>query len=198
MPAADETSITPTLLARVTDEIATGSSPTVSSLFSARGAPAPEIIPNPSEDVLKESRLVTLFRHWHAMDRVDGQIPHQDRLDPIDIASALSIVMLLEVEEGGEDYRYLIYGEEIAERFGHHMVGKRTSEIPIPPSVSVLFLGTYRAVIRTRVPFLTEHAPPPEVSVTTWRRLILPLCDDTGAVSRLLVGNLPGNWRKAE
>lgn len=184
------------VLEKVTTEVAGGASPTLDAMFESRGAPKPLILVNPSELEIKDSRLLTLFRHWTAMDRPKGPIPHFSSLDPIDIASALSIVMLLEVEHHGADFKYLIYGEEIAERFGYHMVGKRTSEAPVPSSVTALFVGSYRAVIRTGLPFLTDHAPAPHVSVTHWRRLILPLSNDEGVVNRLLVGNLPGTWRQ--
>lgn len=182
-------------LDRVTDEIARGQDAIVRALFEARGAPPPLILPNPTEADLKESRLVELFRYWSGLPRVDG-VPRADSVDPIEVAAALRIVMLLDVVDGGRDFRYLIYGQEVAERFGENMRGRLTSEMPIPPNVTALFVGGYRAVIKTRTTLLTEHTAPPTVSVTKWRRLILPLADETGAVSRMLVGNQPGTWRK--
>lgn len=183
------------VLDRVTAEIARGEDGTICALFEERGAPHPLILPNPTEADLKESRLVELYRYWRGLPRIDG-VPPADTVDPIEVAAALRIVMLLDVVDGGRDFRYLIYGQEVAERFGENMRGRLTSEMPIPPNVSALFVGGYRAVIQTRAMLLTEHTAPPTVSVTKWRRLILPLADENGAVNRILVGNQPGIWRK--
>jgi hypothetical protein len=182
-------------LDRITEELARGETAGIDALFLARGAPKPLVLPRPEEADLKESRLVDLYRYWRALPTVDG-VPRADMVDPIDVASTLRIVMLLEVVERGRDFRYLIYGQEIAERFGENMRGRLTSEMPVPANVSALFIGGYRAVLGTRAPLLTEHAAPPTVSVTQWRRLILPLAGPDGEVIQILVGNLPGTWRK--
>ncbi|MBO6835772.1 MAG: PAS domain-containing protein [Alphaproteobacteria bacterium] len=179
---------------KVADEIRAGGSPTLNALFETWGAPEPLIVFDPAEADMRESRLVTLLRYWRGMPKAMG-LPRFQDLDPIDITSALGIVMLLEVLESGDDYRYLIYGEEIAERFGRNMVGQRTSDIPTHPSVTTLFLACYRVVIDTRRPILTEHSAPPQVSATSWRRLVMPLAGDGGQVERILVGNIPGSWR---
>lgn len=195
MDGANNRELLPATIADVATEIRNGGSASLDAMFQAWGAPNPLIVFDPDEADMRESRLVTLLRYWHDMPRIKG-LPDHSALDPIDITSTLGIVMLLEVLPEGDDFRYLIYGEEIAERFGRNMVGKRTSDIPTQASVTTLFLACYRVAIDTRRPILTEHSAPPKVSATTWRRLVLPLAGPTGAVERFLVGNIPGVWRK--
>lgn len=195
MTGLDNIELTSDMLDTIAEEIRANGGPNLAELFAKRGAPDPEIIFDPTEQDLQESRLVILYQYWQRI-KGDAEVPLAKKLDPIDFVHALPIVMLLEILEEGMDFRYLIYGDEIAERFGQNMVGRRTSEIPIPPNVTALFLGGYRAVMRYRCPVLTEHAPPPSVSVTTWRRLLLPLGNEDGEVTRVLVGNIPGVWRR--
>lgn len=183
------------LLEKIAGELALSESPTLDGLFDQRGAPRPLLLFDPTIGELGESRLMSLMEYWAELPRIDD-LPAAARLDPVDIASVLAIVMLLEPVHGKNDYRYLVYGEEIAKRFTRNMVGALTSEIPIPANVKALFLGGYLAAIRHRKPLLTEHTAPPTVSVTKWRRLILPLAGPDGTVTRILVGNIPGDWRK--
>lgn len=194
MDAANNSEMRPVPTERVATEIRDGGSPTLNAMFRSWGAPDPLIVVDPAESDMRESRLVTLLRYWRGMPKVKD-LPNCEDLDPIDITSTLGIVMLLEVLETGDDYRYLIYGQEIAERFGRNMVGQRTSDIPTHPSVTALFLACYRVVIDTRRPILTEHSAPPQVSATSWRRLVMPLAGKGGQVERILVGNIPGTWR---
>lgn len=182
------------LLSCIADEMVDSESATLDALFDLRGAPHPLICFSPGHADLQESRLVSLLEYWHGLPK-EGDLPAAAALDPVDIAAALPIVMLLEPIPNENDYRYLVYGEEVAKRFAHNMVGKRTSEIPIPNNVKALFLAGYLCATRHRRPLLTEHTAPPTVSVTKWRRLILPLNEADGSVTRILVGNIPGEWR---
>lgn len=195
MVATNNRESPPNPIAEAAAEIREGRATILNRMFESWGAPDPLIILDPDEADMRESRLVTLLRYWRSLPR-NGDLPHFRELDPIDITATLGIVMLLEVLDEEEDYRYLIYGEEIAERFGRNMVGKRTSDIPTQPSVTTLFLSCYRVVMESRLPILTEHSAPLQVSATTWRRLVLPLAGSDGSVERILVGNLPGAWRK--
>lgn len=195
MTVLDNTELTSEFIDLIAEEVHQNGGPLLSDLFAKRGAPDPIIQFDPYEQDLQESRLVVLYRYWKNT-MVDTGLPLAAKLDPIDFVKALPIVMLLDILDDGMDFRYLIYGDEIAERFGRNMVGHRTSEMPIPPNVTALFLGGYRTAMQHRKPVLTEHAPPRTVSVTTWRRLILPLGDENGKVVRILVGNIPGVWRR--
>lgn len=138
--------------------------------------------------------LREIYDYWDSFARIDN-VPHIAKLDPIRFRSALGNVMLIEPLEGGEDFRYRLYGSNIATRLGRDMTGKRVSEIDTASHVSRFFIRSYIAVMETRRAYRTIHVPPSAVTVSDWERLILPICDENGTIDRLLVGNIPGAWR---
>jgi hypothetical protein len=71
------------------------------------------------------------------------------------------------------------------------MTGRRTSDFPTP--VARLFLDLYEMAIDCRAPIYSEHAPPLNVDVVLWERLILPLGEDT--VDWMLTVNIPKGRR---
>src|SRR5690242_5495456 len=104
---------------------------------------------------------------------------------------ALGYIMLLDLVDGGRDFRYRLYGSIITAVSGVEMTGKLVSSHPASPYVVEFALAAYRATLARGVPLLTEHGPPTSVNTHEWHRLVLPLAGDDGAISRFLVGNLP-------
>lgn len=194
MAQADNSDVSEAVIARVADELSAGQSRTLDTLFERDGLAPPEVVWDPPREDLPESRLKELKQVWQGLPHPHG-IPPVQALDPLAFVDALGIVMLLDVLEGGRDFRYRVYGADVAGGFGQSMLGRCTSEIPMPAPVRALFMGGYRSVLTQRKPLYTRHPAPPGVSVAHWSRLILPLADDAGAVSRLLVGNVPGPRR---
>lgn len=147
----------------------------------------PEPLPRPVAFHLREHRSAYSF--WQDA-RGLAQLPPMELIDPTAFAGALGCVLLLEPERGGEDFRYRIYGSRVAQRFGRDMTGHRVSDFPGPAASSML--SQYREVMRIRRAIYSEHDAPLEVSlVVRWCRLVLPWVDRTGAVSRLMVANVP-------
>ena len=58
--------------------------------------------------------LLQLAGWWEA--KAAGGLPRRSALDPVEIASHLASVALLDVEE--EDFRFRLIGEEVAARYG--------------------------------------------------------------------------------
>jgi hypothetical protein len=195
MTQSDNSDVSEALIAEVADEVAAGHSPILDALFRGEGLAQPEMIWDPPPQSLPDPRLKEIERIWRALPMPQG-IPPAQAVDPLNFIGALGIVMLLDVLAGGQDYRYRVYGADVAGGFGQSMLGRRTSEIPMPAPVRALFLGGYRAVLTQGKPLYTCHPAPPGVPVAHWCRLILPLADEAGAVSRLLVGNVPGPRRE--
>lgn len=182
-------------VAALADELLTGRNDLLSGLFANWDAPPPLVELEPAEESLPSERLRFLLRYWRALPREAAEdLPRADRVDPIDMKPALGYVMLLDVLDGGRDYRYRVYPTEVARAVGADHSGKRTSEIPFSAS-ALFYLATYRATIRRRRPLYTRNASPPHVAVYHWDRLVLPLAGAKGAVTRFLVGNLPGPYR---
>src|SRR3546814_2654550 len=78
----------------------------------------------------------------------------------------------------------------VAEMYGEDMTGRRVSEIDNNNYATQLFRAIYRVAALRGEPVFSHHRPPPHVSVTAWKRLILPLANAEGAVCRFLSVNL--------
>lgn len=189
------------MLAAMTAELTDGRTESVAECFRARDLPSPMVRFDPAPGTLGDTTLEILHAYWMRLretkDRDGQDLPSHIDFDPLAISVTLPYVMLLDVIDGGADFRYRVYGREIAERFGRDLTGKLLSETSVQPHVAAFFVSVYRAAIARREAILTEHAPPSAVSVTSWRRLILPFTTGDGAVSRFVVGNIPGSWRAA-
>ncbi|WPZ36985.1 PAS domain-containing protein [Thalassobaculum sp. OXR-137] len=158
-------------------------------MFRAAGADDPDIRLDPSPEDVDSIRLRSLFRYWDALPR-GTRLPLTRAIDAVEIGPALGIVMLLETGPDPYEFRYRLYGSEIALVSNLEMTGKTTGEIPAP-EIRPFFQATYAAAVRSGAPILCHHRPPPAYGMTCWSRLILPCEDGSGRIDRLLVGNEP-------
>jgi hypothetical protein len=185
------------LVAALADDIANSADrPRTAAYFAANEAPPPTLIWNPAEEVLPEGPLRFLARFWRER-RVGEALPGIDIVDPLALKPALGYVMLLDVIEDGWDYRYRVYGSLIARRFGRDLTGTRTSDIARTAYTGNFYIAGYRAVLARREPLFSVSVSPNYVAAVDWRRLTLPLAGKDGVIARLLVGNVPGDWRAA-
>ena len=104
-------------------------------------------------------------------------------------------LMLIErADDGG--YRYVHYGSAIAEQSQRDMTGQTTRSFG--GHITVFFEGLYKAACARREWALSEHEPPQELFVRSWRRLIVPLFGPDGdTVTRFAVLNVPENELRA-
>lgn len=176
-------------LKTLTSKVLSGSATAFDELFRSVGADSPSIHLNPTEAGVDSTRLRSLFSYW-------GSLPHGERLplteaiDALAIGPALGIVMLLETTDDPHEFRYRLYGSEIASISKRELTGKTTAAIP-SPEIRAFFQVTYAASVLLGQPLLCNHRPPPVHGYTCWSRLILPCEDGSGRVNRLLVGNEP-------
>ena len=186
-PSADE----------ITDCLLAGDPGPVERLFAAHDASAPEVIWNPGEADLPHEPLQFLLGYWSA--KKDGnELPRTGSIDPVEMKPALRFIMLLDVLDGGTDFRYRVYGTGIVERTGRDWTGKRVSDLAAFAYTGRFYTAVYRAALRRRLTVATVSDSPRHVAATDWSRLVLPLANKDGEITRFLVGNVPGVWRKPE
>ncbi|MBT3330280.1 MAG: PAS domain-containing protein [Rhodospirillaceae bacterium] len=149
---------------------------------------------SPTLSDIDDDLLNTLLTYWSDLPR-GPRLPCSSDVDPVNFKSALGHVLLLDVEEGGWDYRYRVFGSSIAARAGFDATGKLVSELPVQP-MAPFYLAVYRACLERFEPLYTRHVPPPDIQVTSWDRLALPFEDGEGRINRFLVGMVPGDWRE--
>lgn len=203
MPAAEKRSMAESpqepadraLISRLADEIAHAEDrPKLAAYFAQNGAPPPRVVWNPDEDDVRQEPLRFLVGFWR-MHRAGGRLPGVDMVEPFALKPALGYIMLLDVLDDGWDYRYRLYGTNIAQRLGQDLTGRRTSDISKRAFTGSFYIAGYRAVLARRAPLFTVSASPRYVAAVDWWRLALPLAGPDGAIARLLVGNVPGDWR---
>ena len=162
-------------------------------LFEAAGFPQPVVCWNPDQATLPAPQLTAIGTFWSDLVAREGQ-PDPAHIDPAAFVPALGYLMLLEPLDDGRDFRYRLYGTQIARWSGLDLTGQRVSEITgagVRTHVQAFFMAGYQAVVARRQPLYSAHVPPAERTTATWHRLILRFWDMATAVSRLLVGNVP-------
>ena len=92
-------------------------------------------------------------------------------------------------------FRYLHYGNGIADFHGVSLLGKSTTFFS--NYIGTFLHAVYLAVIERREPVLAIHAPAKAVFARSWNRLIVPLCDVNGRITQFAVINIPDNELRA-
>lgn len=178
------------LVDEATGAIMAGRGDVLGRLFDRVFDPQPTLVWDPGGEILRDRpRHAFLQRYWHER-RGGRELPLSTTIDPIDLAPVLGYVMLMQPLDGGQDFRYRLYGTVIAQYSGLELTGRRVSDVPLP-LVGLYFLATYRAAYLARRPLFAHHRTHHDIQVAEWTRLILPFADASGAVDRLLVANVP-------
>ena len=162
------------------------------SAFREAGFPAPSFAWEPKPEDLGVDLLRTLLTYWEGLPRGSGGLPRANTVDPMDMRKVLGYVLLVDCESEGTEFRYRLYGSRIAEISGFDATGELISEsTTVHPTSRTMFQTVYRAVFVAGKPLYSQHEPAPRVMVMRWHRLVMPLEDSAGNISRFLVGNVP-------
>lgn len=129
------------------------------------------------------------FQSW--LDcRAGAALPPAASIDPFVLRKALGYLLILEPIAAFADFRYRLYGSQIAEWYKRDMTGRCVSEFP--SRAASVYGQEYRALRVLRRPIYAEHDASPDVSaMVRWSRLVLPYAGEDGSITRILVGNVP-------
>lgn len=179
-------------------KFASGDTTTIDGWFASQGIDHPVAIWNPKTEDLVTEPVRFLHKFWHDK-KSDGEIGMRSAdLDPLDLFPAMGYIMILDVLDGGRDFRYRVYGSKIAEIAKFDSTGLKISETKAHPLMKAFFSTVYEAVLQRPEPIYTQHNPPPNRIIATWHRIVLPLHDGNGSLDRFLVGNVPTPYHDAE
>ena len=130
-----------------------------------------------------------VYAHWLS-HRGAADLPRAESIDPLQLREALGYIILLEPNADSSDFRYRLFGSAIREIFKRDPTGTMVSDLPL--AQASVFGAQHRALLALRRPIYSEHDAPPEVSsITRWCRLILPYAGADGAITRILVADVP-------
>jgi hypothetical protein len=142
-----------------------------------------EIIVEPESAMLRE-----LVSYW---DKKRGArfAPRRADIDPIEIPSHLSHIHMMDVLDGGTDFRYRLVGTAIVEGLGRDNTGKRLSELyGDRPEVLRRFVARFALVVNEKRPvFSRGHIWwLPDRSYRRYAGGSVPLSDDGLTVNMIL------------
>ncbi len=132
--------------------------------------------------------LQTVYNFWLDLPKVDG-VADTEKIDPNELVSALGYLALVDVLEG-DDYRYALFGSKMARVSEVDMTGKTLSDFETTDDVKTFVWACYQVATELRQPLYTIHQAPPEITVSRWHRVILPL-GKGGRITRFLVCSIP-------
>lgn len=178
------------LIDMMTDSLMSDGTDALRQTFNAEGARAPIVIWSPTDEELHSPLLERFARRCRAMASPDGRLRltafSAEKLD----RGLVNWLMIVEVE--GDAFRYRAYGPGVAEHYGQDLTGLTTDAFT--GHIAAFFAALYRSAARRGEWVLSEHEPPRQVFVRVWRRLIVPLFNESGdGVAAFAVLNLPEN-----
>lgn len=173
------------------DGLLTGNLAPLSAPFLRHGLQPPVVQWNPRAEDLPTTQLPFVLNLWLSLRDADGRVT-PEQIDPFKLKPALGYILLIDVLDDGEDFRYRLYGSEVARVAGFDMTGKRTSEIVTGSLASTFYIAGYRALLRRPMPLFTWHEMPMQITINSWDRIVLPLSDAQGRITRILTCNMPG------
>jgi hypothetical protein len=182
--------IDPRVVERMAEELATAStSPTADQLFTARDRPAPLVLWSPAADQLPLDGLRFLLNYW-TVARGKAAMPPIGAIDPLGLKPVLGNVIILDVLDGGTDFRFRLFGTEVAAAARYDWTGSTVDEMRriLKGPGPAFYLAVYRALLLRREPVYTVNAAMAIFKSRSWARLILPH-GDRDRVERILVGN---------
>lgn len=176
-------------IATWSDDIVEGNIKRVRALFQSHGSDLSALVWDPPERSLPPM-LAELHQIWRSL-AAPGQLPHHAQVTPFAVRPALGYLALMDPVDGGTEFRYRLYGSLLAAISGFDLTGRLQSEAPVSAHVRELTIALDRAVYRQARPLYSCRRPMGARRVTAWHRLCLPLVNDSGAIARLLVANVP-------
>jgi len=124
--------------------------------------------------------------HWESLKH-GREAPLRSDFDPIEIPSLLPYVLLIEVVDGGRDFKYTVIGGHIRQYFLGNWTGSLISTLPhVDPDGQLM--TNLKTVTETRRPIDTpvDYVGPMK-DIRKNDEIILPLLDTDGTVSHLLI-----------
>ena len=102
-----------------------------------------------SDALLADECQRYLYHVWlAAYERLGKSVPVRPDIDITELRECIGNLLMLQVEDGGRDFRYLVHGTQVARDYGQDLTGKRITDILKDSSETLLEF--YRAVYRER------------------------------------------------
>lgn len=134
------------------------------------------------------AQLQGLLELWSAR-RAGRRVPRRPDLPFEDLKPWLGRIMLVEPVEGGGDFRYRLFGTEVARELGRDLTGH--SIRTFGDALGDVFVEVSREAFRDAQPIYLHYDPPESMSFRRRSVLVLPL-GEGDVVTMLLVASVFG------
>lgn len=138
-------------------------------------------------DRVVQPRLKVVLDHWTAV-RGGRAMPARRDIDPQALREALGIVMIARYEPALDDFRFSLFGSEIAGAQQTDYTGKLASQLA-PRAYADAVLRSYRQIRASGQPYYGRLSLAFDHELVNYHRLVLPLGDDGRTVDALLVAS---------
>ena len=133
---------------------------------------------------LRSPKLVRAHDYWRDK-RGSRAMPSRADLHPEEMAEILGSIMLLDVSYDPLDFRYTLFGSEIAEQYGDDCTGKSVREIQ-PEGFNDLVWNIYEDALAVAGPIVHRIAFETKTRRVHFERLALPLSGDGSRIDKFL------------
>ena len=134
---------------------------------------------------IREPRLRGLWEYWTGK-RAGVALPGRAAISPLEMRPWLGNLLLMDVVDGGRDFRYRLHGTQLVQLFGADLTGRLVGELGVRDVERLLAEG--RTVVASRSWHYTEETVVAEKQHIAISKLILPLAADGRAVDMMIVG----------
>lgn len=150
--------------------------------------------PTPNQRVLtsvediSSARLRRLFEHWSLL-KGDRYGPARSELNPGEMREQLGWIWLMDVIDGGYDFRFRMGGDRVIQFFGQRLAGAMLrNTIPLAPQFFGRFFDLATLALASRHPVIggpgrTTYQPKSYLEVEA---VLFPLSDDGREITGLL------------
>jgi hypothetical protein len=146
--------------------------------------------------LLEAAGMGRLYEVWRQSAGA-GAMPRRADIDILELSSYIGELSLLEVVEGGADFRYRVLSEGAAKLLGRDYTGRLLSEVARDADRRERLIQRYRRVVTTKVPWYARTPAVADMPVVYTERLVLPLSEDGASVSMILVARKSGPRRRS-
>jgi hypothetical protein len=137
-------------------------------------------------ELVTSDKLADIFGIWNALSG-ERFAPKREEITPSKLRSLLPWTWLVDVIDGGKDYRFRVAGDRIVEYLGSRHAGKNLSELRGPAFFELMHeIFSYTVKYKRPIahgPLRSSHRTSLESEV-----LVLPLSDDGENVTALFGG----------
>ncbi len=168
----------------------------VEALFDRYGSQRATILADPASEAILDPDIADFQQLYERLRPAAGQPPPWSAFDIREMRRLVGSLHVLERQADDGAMRYLVYGTDVAARYGRDQTGRTVADHEA--SLAVVFHGLFLASAATGRCYYSTHHPPEDSPVRDCQRLIAPFHGEDGNFHRLVVAQRPMRTSRAQ